>query len=77
MAALKRNILGGHVADVVAAQHAPAAMRYDGGDLTTLMKGMVSSFYSRCQRALHSGRFRMRACGACGWRTGERGRRGR
>ena len=48
MAALKRDLLGGHVADVVAAQRAPAAMRYDGGDLTALMKGMVSSFQIRC-----------------------------
>lgn len=59
MATLKKNLLGGHVADVVAAYHGTGAMIQAGGgsthamaatDLTTLMKGMVSSFSTCWQR---------------------------
>ena len=59
MATLKKNLLGGHVADVVAAYHGAGAMMQTGGDsthamaatdLTTLMKGMVSSFSTSWQR---------------------------
>lgn len=59
MATLKKNLLGGHVSDVVAAYHGAGALQQAGGDsthamaatdLTALMKGMVRSFSTRWRR---------------------------
>ena len=73
MGAVKKNLLGGHVADVVAAQHAAAAMQQAGvggadsaaaTDLTALMKGMVSSSYAAVATVLAPSRSDSRQ----GWR---------